>query len=92
MILSGQATRVSADSRLESEATRELLRWRLTQLFRESGSDGRDRRVRPELLADMAIAVIHSTGLRWLMSGREYPLHGQAAAMLTVLRRCLERG
>jgi hypothetical protein len=34
--------------------------------------------------------VIHSTGLRWLMSDREYPMQRQAAAMLNVLRTCLE--
>lgn len=90
MILGGQATRISAASRLEVEATRELLRWRLAQLFREAGCHAGNPLNRPELLADMAIAVIHSTGLRWVMSEREYPMHCQAAAMLTVLRRCVE--
>lgn len=89
-ILGGQSTRISAESRREVDATRELLRWRLTQLFRKAGCQGQDPLSRPELLADMAIAVIHSTGLRWLMSNRAYPMHCQAAAMLSVLRRCVE--
>ena len=90
LILSGQALRISADSRQEVDATRDLLRWRLSQLFRQCGCTGQDHLTRPELLADMAIAVIHSTGLRWVMSDRRYPLHCQAAAMLMLLRRCVE--
>jgi AcrR family transcriptional regulator len=90
LILSGQALRISADSRQEVDATRDLLRWRLSQLFRQCGCTGQDHLTRPDLLADMAIAVIHSTGLRWVMSDRRYPLHCQAAAMLMLLRRCVE--
>jgi len=90
LILSGQALRISADSRNEVDATRDLLRWRLSQLFRQCGCTGQDHLTRPDLLADMAIAVIHSTGLRWVMSDRRYPLHCQAAAMLMLLRRCVE--
>jgi AcrR family transcriptional regulator len=90
LILSGQATQISADSCREVEATRELLRWRLSQLFRQCGCTGQDHLARPDLLADMTIAVIHSTGLRWLMSDGQYPLHCQAAAMLMLLRRCIE--
>jgi TetR/AcrR family transcriptional regulator len=90
LILSGQATRISSDSRKVADATRDLLRWRLMQIFRRAGCSDTDRLLRPELLADMALAVIHSTGLRWLMSGQQYPMQCQAAQMLSVLRRCME--
>ncbi len=90
LILSGQATRISADSRREAEATRELLRRRLAELFQQASCVGNERLPRPELLADMAIAIIHSTGLRWLISGRTFPMRREAAAMLRVLRRCVE--
>ncbi len=90
MILSGQAARISAEAQREAEATRELLRSRLTELFYQAGCEGNERPFRPDLLADMAIAIIHYTGLRWLRSRRSFPMRCEAAAMLTLLRRCVE--
>lgn len=90
MILSGQAARISAETEREADATRELLRSRLTELFRLARCEGNERPFRPDLLADMAIAIIQYTGLRWLRSRRTFPMRCEAAAMLTLLRRCVE--
>ncbi len=90
MILSGQAARISAETEREAEATRELLRRRLAELFHQAGCEGNERPFRPDLLADMAIAIIQYTGLRWLRSRRTFPMRCEAAAMLTLLRRCVD--
>lgn len=89
LILSGQAAILSEESRLEVEATRKLLHWRLTELFRQAGCVDDDSSAPPQLLAEMTIAVIQSTGLRWLMSGRDFPMECEAGAMLRVLRSCV---
>ncbi|UCF19262.1 MAG: TetR/AcrR family transcriptional regulator [Gemmatimonadota bacterium] len=90
LILGGQASRIAPDVGQEIVAARDLLNSRLVELFREAAAERNGHLPHARLLAEMAIAVIHSTGLRWIMSGREYPMQRQAAAMLNVLGRCLE--
>lgn len=90
VILGGQASRVSPETRQEVTLTRNLLRSRLADFFREAAAecDGK-RPIHPLLFADLAIAIIHSAGLRWMMD-RDFPLHREAAAMVGVLKVCVE--
>lgn len=90
VVLSGQASRVSPETRQEVTLTRNLLRSRLAEFFRQAVTecDGR-RPIHPLLFADLAVAIIHSTGLRW-MADRDFPLQREAGAMLGVLKACVE--
>jgi len=90
VILSGQINQVSPETQQEVTLTRNLLRSRLAEFFRQAAADCEGRRpVHPLLFADLALAVIHSTGLRWMVD-REFPLQREAAAMLGVLKVCVE--
>lgn len=90
VILSGQATQVSPETRHEVMLTRNLLRSRLAEFFRQAAADcERAHPVHPLLFADLALAIIHSTGLRWMID-RDFPLQREAAAMIGVLKVCVE--
>lgn len=89
VILTGQAIRISPAIRREVVATRALIHGRLTALFQEALAARRPGAVEPGALANLAIAVGQSTGLRWLMEGRRLPLRETASAMLRALRGCL---
>lgn len=90
VVLSGQASRVSPDTRQEVTLTRNLLRSRLAEFFRQAAAECNGRRpVHPLLFADLALAIIHSVGLRWMVD-RDFPLQREAGAMLGVLKACVE--
>ena len=91
VILSGQMNQVSAETQQEVALTRNLLRSRLAEFFRRAAAEcGGKRPVHPLLFADLALAVIHSTGLRWMVD-RDFPLQREAAALLGVLKVCVEQ-
>jgi AcrR family transcriptional regulator len=87
IVLTGQAVRIQPSLRQEAMKTIGTIRGKLTALFAEAVAKARPRReVDPSVLADLAIAVGQSTGLRWLISGRRHPLKRRAAEMLRALR------
>ena len=88
-ILTGQAIRVSPELRREVIATRAAVHGRLSSLFAEALAEADEARTDAATLADLAIAVGQSTGLRWLMEGRRLPLEETASAMLAALRSCV---
>jgi AcrR family transcriptional regulator len=92
VIVTGQLIRISPAIRRDVVKTMQQLRGRLTALFREALDEAADPAAPdPAVLADLAIAVIQSTGLRWIMSDRQFPLLATAEAMLGVVRRSLGR-
>ncbi len=95
VILTGQVIRVSPEIRQDILATVQLVRDTFRALFSEAVSEaGNAPGVDPDNLADLAIAIIQSSALRYVMSQRAYPLRERAVSMLTVLRHALggERG
>jgi AcrR family transcriptional regulator len=88
VVLSGHVVRVSPEVRAAAVGVFALLRERMTALFAEAQPAGVSR-VSPEVLADLAIAVMQSAGARWMLSGRQVPLKPTATAMFDVLRRCM---
>lgn len=91
IVLTGQAVRIQPSLRREAMQSIGAVRGKLTGLFAEAVAKARPRReVDPSTLADLAIAVGQSTGLRWLISGRRDSLRGRAAEMLRALRRVLD--
>lgn len=90
IVLTGQAVRIRPSLRQEAMRTIGTIRARLTALFSEALAQARPRReVDASVLADLAIAVGQSTGLRWLIEGRRHPLKRRAAEMLRTLRHIL---
>lgn len=90
IVLTGQAVRIHPSLRAEALKTMGAVRARLTKLFAQARSESlRGRHVDPAVLADLAIAVGQSTGLRWLIAGRRHSLRGRAAKLLRTLRRIL---
>jgi AcrR family transcriptional regulator len=98
VLLSGHVLRISPALRRKAGGIHGLLHARMTELFAEAqaggrtgaGTEGAPRAaVEPRVLADLAIAVTQSAGMRWMLSGRRLPLRRTAMAMFDVLRRCL---
>jgi len=89
VILSGHVLPVTPALRARPRAIMRLLRGKLAELFAEAQTGPRARRVPPEVLADLAMAVGQSAGMRWILSGRKGPLKPSVTAMLEVLKRCL---
>lgn len=91
IVLTGQAVRIQPSLRQEAMKTIGTIRGKLAGLFAEAIRKARPRReVDSSVLADLAIAVGQSAGLRWLISGRRHPLKGRAAEMLRALRHILD--
>jgi AcrR family transcriptional regulator len=90
VIVTGQLSRISPGIRRDVLRTLQMLRARLMALFREALDQAADPAA-PDaaVLADLAVAVIQSTGLRWIMSDRRYPLRAAAEAMLGAVHRSL---
>lgn len=93
VILTGQLSAASPATRKEILKTMTILRSRLTALFGVAVEElGQRGSVRPEDLADLAIAIVQSSALRWVMSDRTYPAQARARAMLGVARLALGTG
>lgn len=88
IILSGQAQRLPPRMQREVNATREAFRTRLMRLLQEAMSKEREVDFEPDVAADLVVAVVQSSGLRWLASGRRTPLPEIADPMLHALRDC----
>lgn len=88
IILSGQALRLPAAMRREVNATREAFRTRLMRLLEEAIPKDRERTIEAGVAADLVVAVVQSSGLRWLASDRKASLPQIADPMLNVLRDC----
>ncbi len=87
VILTGQLCGVSPATLREIQKTLGVLRQRLTSLSGQALKETRQTRaISPEDLADLAIAVIQSAALRWIMSGRVFPMQARARAMLAAAR------
>jgi len=93
VILTGQVIRVSPEIRQDILATVQLVRDTFRSLFSEAVREtGNPPSVDPDNLADLAIAIIQSSALRYVMSQRAYPLRQRATSMLGVLHRALASG
>jgi len=88
VLLSGHVAQVSKAIRRKAEETQQVLHARMTALFREAQA-GHGRPVDAARLADLAVAVTQSAGMRWMLSGRRLPLRRTAMEMLELLKRCL---
>jgi len=90
VILTGQLCGTSPATLKEVRETLDVVRRRLTALFAEAVEEARRTgAVPPEDLADLAIAILQSTALRWIMSNRTYPMQARAQAMLALARGVL---
>lgn len=91
VILTGQLSAASPSTRKEILKTVTAFRIRLTALFgvavKEMGQRGS---VKPEDLADLSIAIVQSSALRWVMSDRTFPARARVRAMLGVARLALD--
>jgi AcrR family transcriptional regulator len=93
VILTGQLSAASPATRKEILKTMTSFRSRLTALFGVAVEElGQRGSVTPEVLADLAIAIVQSSALRWVMSDRTYPVQARARAMLGVARLALGTG
>lgn len=90
ILLTGQLSAATASTRKEVLKVLNVFRERLTALFRVAVEelDGGDT-ISPEDLADLAIAIVQSSALRWIMTDRDYPASERARAMLRVAHRAL---
>lgn len=84
VILLGQAARIRPDMREEVERTGGLFRGHLVEFLAEDGTHPQEE---AELLADLVMAVIHSSCLRWSVGGHEGLLTEQAEPLLGYLER-----
>lgn len=92
LVLLGRADRLLPEARAELRETRERLRARVAGILRRgSASPTDDASPDPEAVADLVIAVVQSSALRWLMGGRSTGLATVARPMLDVVAGCLER-
>lgn len=82
VILLGQAARIRPDMREEVERTGGLFRSRLVDVL--AGPDDASRE-RAGVVADLVVAAVQSTCLRWSVRGREGRLTGDAAPLLDFL-------
>ncbi len=91
VILTGQLSSASASTRNDMLKVLGVFRRRLTLLFQDAVEERRAAHtVNPEDLADLAIAIVQSSALRWVMSNRAYPAKQRARAMLQVARLSLD--
>lgn len=93
VILLGHAARIRPDMRDEVERTAGLFRGRVVELLGESGG-GPQRGAavladRAEVLADLIVATVQSSCLRWSVRGREGSLAGRAEPLLAYLAETL---
>ncbi|HEU5050303.1 MAG TPA: TetR/AcrR family transcriptional regulator [Gemmatimonadales bacterium] len=89
VIVTGQVIRLSPEIREIAMKTIGLVRRRLAALANEAV--GRERAAASgEQVANLLIAVIQSSALRWVMSERKWPMRANAEGMLEVLRQAVE--
>jgi AcrR family transcriptional regulator len=84
VILLGQAARIRPAMREEVERTGGLFRGRLVQFL--TGGEGVPAR-RAEVLADLVVATVQSSCLRWSVRGQEGSLTKQAEPLLSYLEQ-----
>lgn len=90
VIMTGQIVRFSPEIRRDILGTVELVSEKLTELYGAAVSEAGDPPgVDSHVLADLAIAIIRSTGLRWIISERTFPFRESARQMLAIVRRSL---
>lgn len=90
VILLGHAARIHPQMRDEVEQTGELCRSRLVEFL---AADGGAEQGRAEVLADLVVATVQSTCLRWSVRGHEGSFTGRAIPLLEYLgSRREERG
>ena len=90
IIVTSQVVRVSPEIRRDILGAAELVTDALTKLYRAAVHEaGNPPGVDPEVLADLGIAIIRSTGLRWMISDRIFPFRERAQEMLAIVRRSL---
>lgn len=82
VILLGQAARIRPDMREEVERTGGLFRARLVEFLAEDGAHPHEE---AELLADLVVAVVQSSSLRWSVRRHEGSLTEQAEPLLAYL-------
>jgi len=93
VILTGQVIRVSPEIRQDILATVQLVRDTFRTLFADAiAAAGYPTGLDPDDLADLAIAIIQSSALRYVMSQRTYPLRERASSMLGALRTVFDAG
>jgi AcrR family transcriptional regulator len=89
VIVTGQVIRISPEIREIAMKTIGLVRRRLAAFANEAvGRDGASGS--GEQVANLLIAVIQSSALRWVMSERKWPMRVNAEGMLAVLREAVE--
>jgi len=87
VILTGQLAGTSPDTLREVRGAMAVLQQRLTEEFAAAVTESRlQGRVAPADLADLAIAIIQSSALRWIMSDRAYPMQERAKAICSMMR------
>lgn len=89
VILLGHAARLRPDMRDEVERTAGLFRRRVVKFLT---GDGEAPVGRAEVLADLIVAVVQSSSLRWSVFGREGSLPGRAEPLLDYLGETLRVG
>ncbi len=90
IIMTGQAIRILPAIRDDVNATRTMFREKLIKLVEQALADARPREVfDPGQVADLIVAIVHSTGLRWIVSDGSISLTKTAGGMLDVLARSL---
>jgi len=93
ILLTGRIAGTTPELRREARKGMGVLRQRLTGLFAEVVADAPPGvAADPEDLADLTIAIIQSSALRWIMSDRAYPMRARARAMLALLGRTVAPG
>ena len=90
VILTGQVIRVSPTIRRDILRTITAVHGRLTELFATALAEaGNPPGVEPAHVADLAMAIVQSSGLRWIMSDRAFPIQARGRAMLGILKRAI---
>lgn len=89
IIMTGQAIRILPAIRDDVNATRRLFSDRLEALIRDELSTGERRDLDPAHVAELTVAIVHSVGLRWIVSEGTLPLRETGDAMLDVVACCV---
>ncbi len=90
IIMTGQAIRILPAIRDDVNEARTMFRERLTRLVEEALIDaGSPDAFDAGRVADLIVAIVHSTGLRWIVSDGSISLTETAGGMLDVLARSL---
>ncbi|MEZ4585481.1 MAG: TetR/AcrR family transcriptional regulator [Gemmatimonadales bacterium] len=92
IVLAGQLSGVSPALRREIQGTLDAFRAHLLELFEARRAEGRHHAAPPSVLADLTIAVVQSCAIRWIISGRKFPMRQQAEAMLEAIDRASQPG